>query len=132
MFLNNLQEHQKAAFIALAECVIKADSKFTNIEQMLLDQFYMEMNLSSNHITHYSFSEAIDIFHNADKRIRKQMFIELFALANADKEFADKEKELIEDIANRFDISIMEQEELRHCVLDLLEVYERMQKLVTE
>ena len=123
---------KSALFFSLAKIIAEADENISKNEDNLMRQYLDEMSLSIEQITDITADDAIEVFLNTGSRVRKQVFIELFALTLCDRELAKDEDELISHFADRLDISEQDQKELRACVIDLLQLYSRMNRLVGE
>ncbi len=132
MFLSGLNYNEKCAFFSLAKTIAEADENISKNEDNLLKQYLGEMGLNIDQITDITADEAINIFFTSSNRVRKQVFIELFALSLCDNELAREEDELISHYGNSLNISEQDQEDIRTCVIDLLQVYSRMNRLVEE
>lgn len=132
MFLSGFNYNEKCAFFSLAKNLAEADEIISKNEDNLLKQYLDEMSLNIEQITYITADDAINTFLNSSNKVRKQVFIELFALTLCDNEFAREEAELISHYANCVHISGQNQEEMKACVIDLLQVYSRMNKLVEE
>lgn len=132
MFLSGFNYNEKCAFFSLAKSIAEADENISKNEDNLLKQYLEEMSLNIEHITDITADDAIDTFLNSSNRVRKQVFIELFALSLCDNELAEEEDKLISHFGNSLNISEQDQENIRACVIDLLQVYSRMNRLVEE
>ena len=132
MFLSGFDYNEKCAFFSLARNIVEADANISKNEDNLLNQYLDEMSLNIEQITDISEDDAIGTFLNSCSRVRKQVFIELFALTLCDNELAREEDELISRYADSLQISAQDQEKMRACVIDLLQVYGRMNSLVEE
>ena len=132
MFLSGFDYNEKCAFFSLAKNIAEADENISKNEDNLLKQYLYEMNLNIEQITDITVEDAIDTFLNTSNRVRKQVFIELFALTLCDNELAREEDELISQYADCLHISKQDQEEMKACVIELLQVYSRMNRLVEE
>ena len=132
MFLSGFNYNEKCAFFSLAKCIAEADENISKNEDNLLKQYLGEMNLNIDQITDITPDDAIGTFLNSSNRVRKQVFIELFALTLCDNELAREEDELISHYGNSLNIAEQDQENIRACVIDLLQVYSRMNRLVEE
>ena len=132
MFLSGFDYNEKCAFFSLAKNIAEADENISKNEDNLLKQYLYEMNLNIEQITDITVEDSIDTFLNTSNRVRKQVFIELFALTLCDNELAREEDELISQYADCLHISKQDQEEMKACVIDLLQVYSRMNRLVEE
>ncbi len=132
MFLSGFDYNEKCAFFSLAKNIAEADENISKNEDNLLKQYLYEMNLNIEQITDITVEDSIDTFLNTSNRVRKQVFIELFALTLCDNELAREEDELISQYADCLHISEQDQKEMKACVIDLLQVYSRMNRLVEE
>ena len=132
MFLSGFNYNEKCAFFSLAKSIAEADENISKNEDNLLKQYLEEMSLNIEYITDITADDAIDTFLNSSNRVRKQVFIELFALSLCDNELAEEEDKLISHFGNSLNISEQDQENIRACVIDLLQVYSRMNRLVEE
>lgn len=132
MYLSNLTDEEKSAFFSLAKCIIDADNKVAENEETLLSQFLQEMSMDISQIIPLSLEGAIDVFCESGFPTRKQVYIELFGLVMCDSDFAEEEKSLLSHIADKLGLSAQIQEDIQKCVMDLLGVYDRMNKIVLE
>ena len=132
MFLSGFNFNEKCAFFSLAKSIAEADENISKNEDNLLKQYLDEMSLNIEQITDITADDAINTFLNSSNRVRKQVFIELFALTLCDNELSKEEDKLISHYGNSLKISEQDQENIRSCVIDLLQVYSRMNKLVEE
>ena len=84
MFLSGFNYNEKCAFFSLAKCIAEADENISKNEDNLLKQYLDEMSLNIEQITDITADDAINTFLNSSNRVRKQVFIELFALTLCD------------------------------------------------
>ena len=132
MFLSGFNFNEKCAFFSLAKSIAEADENISKNEDNLLNQYLDEMSLNIEQITDITADDAIKTFLNSSNRVRKQVFIELFALTLCDNELAKEEEKLISHYGNSLNISEQDKENIRTCVIDLLQIYSRMNRLVEE
>lgn len=130
MFLKTLNNDEKNAFYYLADSLVKADRRIAENEELLMNQFLEEMGISIEEVKDLSEEDAIKVFLQDDKRVRKQIFIELLALGLSDNALADEETELMSKYADSLEISLSEFNDLKKCVMDLVSVYNQMYKLI--
>lgn len=130
MFLNGFSGDEKSAFFSLAQCILDADKVVAENEEVLLAGFLHEMEMSIDQVDLLAFNEAVDVFSRADETTRRQMYIELFALAICDSDFAPEEKELLSAIAVKLGISKEKEKDIQECIHDLLNVYSRLNALI--
>ena len=124
MFLNLLNDEEKSIFLKLAIAVIKADGRLEESEKQYIADYSREMG-----ITEYSLDEKIKVTALAEKigkdstdTVKRIFLLELTACANADGDFADTEKSLINSLVKTFKLS---DSSLQEC-LDLLAEYTKV------
>ncbi len=120
MFLAKLSRTQQSAFGFLAKSVIMADEVRTKAEEALFEKIKIEMN-NDDFPNELSESEILRIFDNP--QAKKIVLFELYGIALCDGEFHEKEQELIENLAEQFKISKLEQAALCDLVLRLFKIY---------
>lgn len=104
MFLHELNQAQKEAFICLAHDVVVSDGVLRHGEQMLMDHLQNEINLASDFEPHYIPVEGIsDIFDSHASRVA--VIINLIRLGYADGAFEIEEQFLLKEICNQFNIN---------------------------
>lgn len=108
MFLNLLNEKEKGIFMQLAVAVIHADGKLEESEKIFLDDYAHEMNISDFDV--YKKPESVEhlvgeITTNSSNTVKRIFLLELGALARTDGDFAQSERELIQLIAEKLNIS---------------------------
>ena len=121
MFLNLLNDGEKRIFLKLAVAVIQADGRLEESEKQYIADYSREMG-----ITEYSLDEKIEVKALAEKigkdstdTVKRIFLLELTACANADGDFADTEKSLINTLVKTFKLS---NSSIQEC-LDLLNKY---------
>lgn len=108
MFLNLLNEKEKEIFMQVAVAVIHADGKLEESEKIFLDDYAHEMNISDFDV--YKKPESVEhlvgeITTNSSNTVKRIFLLELAALARTDGDFAQSERELIQLIAEKLNIS---------------------------
>lgn len=107
MFLHELTDEQKEAFICLAHDVVVSDGEFTTDEQFMMDQLRREISLAEDFEPHYIPTEGVeDIFDS--HRARVAVIINLIRLGYADGAFEIEEQFLLKEICSRFNVSDQE------------------------
>lgn len=104
MFLNELSEQQKKAFICLAHDVVVSDGVLTSGEQLMMDQLRREIGLTEDFEPHYIPTDGVDaIFDTRPARIA--VIINLIRLGYADGAFEIEEQFLLKEICELFEVS---------------------------
>ncbi len=120
MFLATLNLEQKKSFLKLAKYLANIDNHLHEEEQYLLNYYCYEMHIDDNIDDHEEFkiSDLADLFK--EKKEKRILLIELIALIIADSEYNEKEKEILNQIIDLFQID-----------LKLLPVYFNWAKAIT-
>lgn len=133
MFLANLTDDQKNAFLGLAQTLVSVDGVVSDDETSMLEQYKQEMSLStSTSIPQQEIEQSIEVFKTAFPSIKKQIVFELVALACADNDYADTEHRLLNEIGISLDLDAAFLGECKAYVRELTALYERIGKLVSE
>lgn len=132
MFLSNLKKIQKSAFYALATSIIYADDIVVENEKALMNQYLEEMKLNRIDLELMTVNDAVDIFKKSEKIIQKQVYIELLGLVMCDANFDKNEQSLLDRIASDFAFSNNETERMKACVVELIDLYVRIEKIISE
>ena len=104
MFLHELDDKQKEAFICLAHNVVVSDGELSPDEQLMMDQLRREIGLAEDFEPYYISVDGIeDIFDTRKSRIAT--IIALIRLGYADGAFEIEEQFLLKDICTAFEIS---------------------------
>ena len=105
MFLNMLSQEEKEAFLKLAYLVAKSDEEVSNQEEELINIYCTEMNIENKDIDleTLSLEEILDDFKSPISQ--KIVLIEILALIYSDEILHQNEQEIIDRIAEKFNIS---------------------------
>lgn len=133
MFLANLEDKEKRAFLNLAQILIASDGILNENEIVMVEQYKQEMNLhiSSNESWEED-EKSIAVFKNSSVKVQKQIIFELVALACADKEYAAAEHTLLKKINNALGLQGGFIQECKILVEEVTGVYDKIGKLVGE
>ncbi|HQN71808.1 MAG TPA: hypothetical protein PLB16_00195 [bacterium] len=103
MFLSQLNFEQKKLFLGFAYAIIHADGVFNSYEEAYLNSICAEMMLGRNDFKQCQLSDFAEVFKT--NKSRKIFLVESIAIALSDKDYDNKEKELILNLAKTFNIS---------------------------
>ncbi len=104
MFLHELSDAQKEAFICLAHDVVVSDGELNPGEQLMMDQLRREIGLASDVRSYYIPIEGIEkIFDTRHSRVA--IIIALIRLGYADGAFEVEEQFLLKEVCRVFNIS---------------------------
>lgn len=133
MFLSQLNEAQRPAFLVLAKSLIAADGIFADEEMLMMEQYQQEMSL---HIPFNDIqieeNQAIAAFADDVPLRKKQVFFELVALAYADQVYAKEENDLLIKIGNAFGLDAEFLEESKNISNELIRLYAKIGTLVSD
>jgi hypothetical protein len=104
MFLQTLNDSEREAFLALARDYIQADQKVSFQEEAMLKQLCLEIGLAPDHSLPKR-SRKEWLAQIVQRRSRVAAMLELLALANADKDFDARERELVFETAKAWGIT---------------------------
>lgn len=106
MFLNSLSSNEKNNFMKLAIAVIKADGVIENNEKQVLTAYANEMQIGIEDAdVQYDIDHIIEsLSKESTDQSKRVIFVELLALAFADGNYTDEEKNIIQKLAKSFNL----------------------------
>lgn len=106
MFLNSLSSNEKNNFMKLAIAVIKADGVIENNEKQVLTAYANEMQIGIEDTdVQYDIDHIIEsLSKESTDQSKRVIFVELLALAFADGNYTDEEKNIIQKLAKSFNL----------------------------
>ena len=124
MYLNKLNFEQKNLFLNLGILLTKADGKVTKEEEYIISQMCQEMSIEKKIDCNLSVDEIIEKLSLISSVCeRKMIFIELVAIVMTDGLCDKEELYLIEKIAMKFNIDVLEIDKILKNVSDLYVIY---------
>lgn len=102
MFLGQLSEDDKNAFIKLAYWIANKDDELADVEKHILQQYCMEMGILFQEDSLAKVDDEVTLIHSflrSERDIVKKVFIELMGLVLVDQNYNTAEKEIIEKYA---------------------------------
>ncbi len=124
MFLGLLSEDNKRRFLELCVHSSNADGIFDEKEKDMVYAYCREMNIpegipeTSKHL-----DEIInEIYNDSDSKEKRIIIFELLGLMLADENFANEEKDMLQSLCNKFEISDNELSK----IISLLEIYKKV------
>jgi len=105
MYLNYLEENEKLAFLKLAHIVANADNDICENEKIIIGSYCNEMGI--NNITVNTDNESIDLLSKEFKSLvsKRVTILELMSVINANNEFKDSEKIIIDILIKNFELN---------------------------
>jgi len=134
MFLQDLIEDEKAAFLELAHQVAQADGILSEAEDALIAAFAREMDIPAHALVpsgeraEKDIGELTAVFRSETSR--KIAFMELLALTLSDNDYSPEEKTLLNKIRIGFGFDETHNEKCKAWVRKINEVYREGRTLV--
>ncbi|MEH7072810.1 hypothetical protein [Neobacillus drentensis] len=100
MFLKELQQEEKIAFLELAALIANIDGKVSIYENSLLKKYQKEMELEDYKLQGLAIDEILAVFKN--ERSKYIVLAEIFQLIYSDGVFHDQEGESVRLIKTHF------------------------------
>ncbi len=124
MFLKELNDSEKNAFICLSIHAANADGKFVEQEKKMIDEYANEMEISvPSEEQVMTMEESINIFSKSNEHIKKVALFETLGLLYSDGVFEKAEGKFIYDYADKIGLQsdiVKEQIELLKEYLDIV------------
>jgi uncharacterized tellurite resistance protein B-like protein len=103
MFLHNLKQKEKEAFLALIKKFIRVDEKISDSEKTILNQLQFEMGCDSKiHPRETTLDECLESFESKTSKV--SVLLEIVGLGYADTEYGVQESKFVKKIAEAFGI----------------------------
>lgn len=131
MFLNQLSEKEKRAFLSLSVHASNSNGIFADEEKAMIEEYCKEMKLE-NFDTEKAeaLDEILKIFKEADIHIRKIVLFETLGLLYSDRNFDANEKEFINKFANEMGLSNTDVEQQTVLITEYLELLKKIVEVV--
>ncbi len=127
MFLAEIKDNQKKAFMTLAHAIIVADNILEEQECAMMAQYKSEMNLSLNYDeSEGKVDDAIAVFLPESDSLKKKIVFELVALAYMDGSYVEEERVLIKKIQADFGLDVDFFAQCEPYIVELAKLYEKI------
>ncbi|MGH2307190.1 TerB family tellurite resistance protein [Aliarcobacter sp. ERUVET-8] len=129
MYLSYLEENEKIAFLKLAHMIANSDDEFCDNERIIINSYCNEMGIKD---IEFDKNELIDIIAYQFKtdQSRRIVIFELMNIINANGEFKDKEKSIIDILLKEFNIEEMFLNDVKQWSDSMAHLVEQGYKLV--
>jgi hypothetical protein len=114
MFLNELDQNEKVAFLKIAHYAARSDGDFSDDQKNIINTYCFEMQISDIDYDHNSFNLSEILKGITNERSQKIILLELMALILSDDIVHKEEKKVIDLMLNTFSIK----EELYYIYLE--------------
>ena len=106
MFLNRLDFIEKEAFVSLAVRAAEANGHFADKEYQMIEEYCKEMGIAFFDAKNLKpMEDAIRIYSEADDQNKRVAVLEIVGLMYADGGYDSKEKEFVDDFANKIGVT---------------------------
>ena len=106
MFLNRLDFVEKEAFISLAVKAAESNGYIADEEYQMIEDYFKEMGIAFFDSKNLKpMEDVIRIYSEADNQDKRVAVLEIVGLMYADGGYDSKEKEFVDDFANRIGIT---------------------------
>lgn len=123
MFLNQLSNHEKEAFISLSVHAAKANGIFEEEEKSLIEEYCREMAIEESDLENIMTMEEVEaVFSKSENHIKKIVLLEVFGLVYSDGQYDSEEKGFIGDFVQEIGLGAEEAEKLQKLIIKYLEV----------
>lgn len=131
MFLNQLSEKEKDAFISLSVHASNANGVFAEEEKIMIEEYCKEMSISFFDAKDVkSMDEVIAVFKESDLHIKKIVLLETLGLVYSDGNYDDEEKGFIKEFAGMIELEKSDVEKLTEVIKKYLEVLKEIGEII--
>ncbi|MFB7305071.1 hypothetical protein [Heyndrickxia sporothermodurans] len=120
MFLRELNQEEKEAFLELAYLIAKIDKNQSIFENSILNKFKTEMGIDKYSIKGSDIEDILKVFEN--DRTKNIVLVEILRLIFSDGVFHDFERESIQLIKKHFGFNKDDFQSLRDWVIKIKEL----------
>lgn len=133
MFLNLLDERKKSLFLGLAYNLAQVDGNYSKEEELMIQSYCQEMQIEFNmRMAKDTASIVSDLCTICDSKEKRIIAFEIIGLAMIDGKYDLSEKELIENMVEKFGV---DNEFTEKCEIEIsryMEVQKEINKLIME
>ncbi len=123
MFLNQLSQKEKEAFLSLSVHAANANGIFAAEEKILIQDYCKEMDIPSfDESSAMNMDQALEVFEESSIHIKRIVLLELLGLIFSDGEYDITEKQFVFQAAEKLNISKAEADELSKLIVKYLDI----------
>lgn len=131
MFLSQLSEKEKNAFISLSVHASNSNGIFADEEEVMIQEYCKEMGIpffdANNAI---SMDEVVDVFKASELQIKKIVLLETLGLVYSDREFDPGEKSFINDYAKKIGLTDADVEKTTVAIMEYLDALKKVTEVI--
>lgn len=106
MFLNELNNEEKKAFLCLSVHAANANGVFEDEERAMMEEYCKEMGIAFFDTKNTQpLEEIMDIFQKSSKRVKKIVLLEILGLLYSDETYDDDEKKFVAEYGLKVGVS---------------------------
>ena len=127
MFLNQLNQNEKEAFMSLSVHVANANGILANEEKEMIQEYCREMGIDSfDEKDIASMDNVLAVFEQSDLRIKIIVLLEILGLAYADGEYEDSEDNFVMRFAAELGLNKNTVKEQKDLLVEYLEILKKI------
>lgn len=131
MFLKQLSEKEKEAFISLSVHASNANGVFADEEKVMIQEYCREMNVSFFDAKNVkSMDEVVTVFKESDLHIKKIVLLEALGLVYTDGIYDDEEKGFIKEFSDMIGLEKSDVEKLKEVIKKYLDVLKEIVRVI--
>lgn len=132
MFLNQLSDKEKNAFISLSVHASKSNGVFADEEKTMIQEYCREMDIPLFDADDaISMDEIIAIFNESELTIKKIVLLETLGLVYSDGEYDDSEKGFVKEYAKKIGLTDEDVEKQTEAVKTYLDALKKVAEAIS-
>ena len=131
MFIAGFDKAKQEVFLNLAYTMVYADGRLDEKEQQLFASYQIETEADMSKVHKVDFETELSAFDDCTVQQKQRIFFELYAIALIDDEYPEAEKELVEIVKKRFNISDDKMAAMKEALTNFINAYNNLSQVVT-
>lgn len=132
MFLGQLSEKEKNAFISLSIHALNSDGVFANEEKVMIQEYCKEMGIPFfNAENVISMDEVVAVFAESELQIKKIVLLETLGLLYSDSKFDNTEKEFINEYVKKIGLTDEDVDKQTKAINEYLAVLKKVAEAIS-
>ena len=132
MFLGQLSEKEKNAFISLSIHASNSNGVFANEEKVMIQDYCKEMGIPFfNAENAIPMDEVVAVFAESELQIKKIVLLETLGLLYSDGEFDDTEKGFINEYAKKIGLTDEDVDKQMEAIKEYLAVLKKVAEAIS-
>lgn len=132
MFLGQLSEKEKNAFISLSIHASNSNGVFANEEKVMIQEYCKEMGIPFfNAENAIPMDEVVAVFAESELQIKKIVLLETLGLLYSDGEFDDTEKGFINEYAKKIGLTDEDVDKQTEAIKEYLAVLKKVAEAIS-